>query len=149
MVCIMDSNLASWVAYLALNAFRIRSSKCVLKLLATCQRQYQWNTRNLSSPPLGHSAMALLIPLCQLEIMQMSSLSITCPIEILRHSKNYPQLGPDSLFTIAKARGKTLLLALIVIAINNTPPYLPYKWVPSILITVLQYWNAAMHGVNT
>ena len=53
--------------------------------------------------------------------MQMSTLSITCPIKILRHSKNYPQLGPDSLFTIAKARGKTLLLASVAIAINNNP----------------------------
>ena len=78
----------------------------------------------------------------------MPSLGITCPIETLRHSKNHPQLGPNSLFTTAKVKGKTLLLASVAIAINNTPRYLPYKWVPSILITVLQYLNPLMHGVN-
>ena len=150
MVCIMDSNLASWVSYLAFkaNAFRIRSWNYALKLLATCQRQYRWNTRNLLSSPLSHTTMVLLILACRAKIMQMPSLGITCPIETLRHSKNHPQLSPDSLFTTAKARGKTLLLASVTIAINNTPRYLPYKWVPSILIAGLQYLNAAMHGAN-
>ena len=55
--------------------------------------------------------------------MQIPSSGITYPIEILRHSKNHSQLGPDSLFTTAKARGKTLLLASVAITINNTPIY--------------------------
>ena len=150
MFCLMDSNLASWVAYptFKANAFRVGSLKRVLKLLATCQRQYRWNTRKLLSSPLGHSAMAHLIPLCQSKIMQMLSSSITCPIEILRHSKNHPQLGLDSLSTTAKARGKTFWLALVAIAIINTHRYSPYKWVPSILITGLQYLNVAMRGAN-
>ena len=119
MVCIMDSNLTSWVAYLAFkaNAFRIGSWNCVLKLLATYRRQYQWNTRNLPSSPLSHTAMVLLIPACRSEIMQMPLLGITCSIETLRHSKNHPQLGPDSIFITAKAGGKILLLASVAIAI--------------------------------
>ena len=146
----MESNLAWWVAYPAFkaNTFRVGSSKCLLKLLATCQRQYRWYTHSLPSWPLGHSRMAHLIPLCRSEIMQMPSLGMTCSIEVLRHSKNHPQLGPDYLSTTAKAIGKTFWLASIAIAIINTPLYLPYKWVPSILITGLQYWNAAMHGAN-
>ena len=150
MVCIMDSNLVSWVAYLAFkaNAFRVGSSKCVLKLLATCQRQYRWNTRSIPSWPLGHSWMAHLIPLCRSEIMQMPLSGMTCSIEVLRHSKNHPQLSPHSLSTTAKARGKTFWLASVAIVIINTPLYLPCKWVSSILITGLQYWNATMHGAN-
>ena len=150
MVCIMDSNLASLFAYPAFkaNAFRVGLSKCLLKLLATCWRKYQWNTCSSPSRSLGYSRMAHLIPLWRSEIMQMPLSSMTCSIEVLRHSKNYPQLGPNSLSTTAKARGKTFWIASIAIAIINTPLYLPYRWVPSILITGLQYWNATMHGAN-
>ena len=150
MVCIMELNLASWVAYptFKANAFKVGSSKCLLKLLATCWRQYRWYTRSFPSWPLGHSQMAYLIPLCWSEIMQMPSLGMTCSIKVLRHSKNHPQLGLDSLSTTTKAIGKTFWLASVAIVIINTPLYLPYKWVPSILITGLQYWNAVMHGAN-
>ena len=127
--CMYNSNLASWVAYptFKANDFKVASWKCVLKLLAICRRQYLWNTSTHPSSSLGQSAIAFWIPLYQLEITQMSLSAITSPSEILRHSKNHPQLGPNSLFITAKARGKTLLLASMAIAINNTPQYLPYK----------------------
>ena len=148
--CMYNSNLVSWVAYPAFKAndFKVASWKCVLKLLVTCQRQYLWTTRSRPSSSLGQFTITFWIPLCRLEIMQMSLSAITSSSEILRHSKNHPQLGPNSLSTTAKARGKTLLLASVAIAINNTHRYLPYKWVPSILITGLQCLNPSMHGAK-
>ena len=127
--CMYSSNLASWVAYPAFKAndFKVVSWKCVLKLLATCQRQYLWNTRTHPSSFLGQFAIAFWIPLYWSEMTQMSFFAITSPSEILKHSKNHPQLGPDSLSTRVKVRGKTLLLASVAIAINNIPWYLPYK----------------------
>ena len=146
-----NSNLVSWVAYLAFKAndLKVASWKCVLKLLATCQRQYLWTTHSRPSSSLGQFAIAFWIPLCRSEIMQMSLSAITSSSEILKRSKNHPQQGPDSLSITTKARDKTLLLASVTIAINNTPRYLPYKWVPSILITGLQCLNPSMHGAKT
>ena len=144
--CMYNSNLASRVAYPAFKAndFKVASWKCVLKLLATCWRQYLWNTYTHPSSSLGQFAIAFWIPLCRSEITQMSLFAITSPNEILKHSKNHPSTRP----WLFVHNGKTLLLASVAIAINNTPRYLPYKWVPSILIIGLQYLNATMHGAN-
>ena len=123
------------------------SSENVCWSCTTCRKQYLWNTCVFPSSPLGQFAMAFLIPRCRSEIMQMSSLGITWLIVSLRHYKNHLQLDPDSQSTTAKVRGNTLLLASVAIATNNFPWYLPYRWVPLILITGLQYLNPSMHGL--
>ena len=53
-----------------------------------------------------------------------------------------------SLSTTANASGNILPLAVTIVATSNTPVYLPYKNVPSIVITGLQYLKPSMTGLK-
>ncbi|QHO11058.1 uncharacterized protein DS421_15g494890 [Arachis hypogaea] len=50
--------------------------------------------------------------------------------------------------TKPKATGRMFEFPSWAIAISRVPPYFPYKWVPSMDISGLQYLNASMHGGN-
>ncbi|MED6150729.1 hypothetical protein PIB30_075335 [Stylosanthes scabra] len=88
---------------------------------------------------------AALIMLDLSEITMRPSWGVTC-LRRFDRKKDHASVVSDS--TSAKAIGKILSFPSWATAISKTPPYFPYKWVPSMEMKFLQCLNASMHGGN-
>ncbi|MED6200037.1 hypothetical protein PIB30_081391, partial [Stylosanthes scabra] len=75
------------------------------------------------------------------EITRTPSFLITCCRRLLR-KKDHDSVDSDS--TRAKAAGNMLLFPSCTTAIRSTPPYRPYKWVPSTDTNGLQCLTPSM-----
>ncbi|MED6212519.1 hypothetical protein PIB30_084168 [Stylosanthes scabra] len=95
--------------------------------------------------PFLASFSAALIALDLSEMTRRPCWGVTCLLKFDR-KKDQASIVSDS--TSANAIGKILSFPSYATAINKTPPYFPYRWVPLMEMKFLQCLNASMHGGN-
>ncbi|MED6142525.1 hypothetical protein PIB30_114656, partial [Stylosanthes scabra] len=74
---------------------------------------------------------------------RMPGKGVTCSLRCPRKNDQASFVSPS---TIANAIGNMFELPSWAMAISKVPPYLPYKWVPSMEIRGLQCLNASTQG---